>query len=242
MSKDQKRGLSLSSQISISLAAGILFGIFFGEMAGFLSVVADGYIKLLQMTVLPYVYLNQAGELVGLDVEMAHILAEELDVTLEFVPADRLQLWTQLESAYCDVVMSGFAITTPRAATMAFSAPYLHETVAFVVLDHRRSDFATRESILAQTGLRVGIPARAAFQSLAETFLPDTTQIVPMEDISSHFEEWMAEIDALLLSAERGSFWTLLHPAYSVVVPRPNLVEVPVAYPVAEAIRSSPGS
>ena len=38
---------------------------------------------------------------------------------------------------------------------------------------------------------------------------------------------------ALLLSAERGSFWTLLHPAYSVVVPRPNLIEVPVAYPVA---------
>ena len=54
-----------------------------------------------------------------------------------------------------------------------------------------------------------------------------------MEDISNHFEERMAEIDALLLSAERGSFWTLLHPAYSVVVPQPNPVEVPVAYPVA---------
>ncbi len=182
---------------------------------------------------LPYAYFNKAGELVGLDVEMAHILAEELDVTLEFVPADRVRLETQLQSAYCDVVMSGFAITTPRAATIAFSAPYLHETVAFLVLDHRRSDFATRESILAQTGLRVGIPELTSFQSLAESFLPETAQMVPMEDISNHFEERMAEIDALGLSAQRGSFWTLLHPAYSVVVPQPRPVEVPVAYPVA---------
>jgi ABC-type amino acid transport substrate-binding protein len=182
---------------------------------------------------LPYAYFNKAGELVGLDVEMAHILAEELGVTLEFVPADRFRLETQLQSAYCDVVMSGFLITTSRAATMAFSAPYLHETVAFLVPDHRRGDFATRESILAQTGLRIGIPQRASFRPLAESFLPDSAQIIPMEDIATHFEERMAEIDALLLSAERVSFWTLLHPAYSVVVPQPLLVEVPVAYPVA---------
>ena len=43
----------------------------------------------------------------------------------------------------------------------------------------------------------------------------------------------MAEMDALLLPAERGACWTLLHPSYPVVVPQPNLVEVPIAYPVA---------
>ena len=40
-------------------------------------------------------------------------------------------------------------------------------------------------------------------------------------------------MDALLLPAERGACWTLLHPSYPVVVPQPNLVEVPIAYPVA---------
>jgi Na+/H+-dicarboxylate symporter/ABC-type amino acid transport substrate-binding protein len=182
---------------------------------------------------LPYAYFNEAGDLVGLDVEMAYILAEELDVTLEFVPADRRRLATQLQNGYCDVVMSGLVITTARAATMTFSAPYMHATVAFVVADHRRGDFATRESILAQKELRIGIPGSAVFQSVAESFLPDTAQIVPMEDISAQFEEQMAKVDALLLSAERGSFWTLLHPAYSVVVPQPNVIEAPLAYPVA---------
>jgi ABC-type amino acid transport substrate-binding protein len=42
-----------------------------------------------------------------------------------------------------------------------------------------------------------------------------------------------ATMNALVLPAERGSAWTLLHPQYSVVVPEPDLVKVPLAYPVA---------
>jgi hypothetical protein len=39
--------------------------------------------------------------------------------------------------------------------------------------------------------------------------------------------------DALVLTAERGSFLTLLHPAYSVAVPHPLEIRLPLAYPVA---------
>jgi hypothetical protein len=39
-------------------------------------------------------------------------------------------------------------------------------------------------------------------------------------------------LDALMLTAERGSAWTLLHPERAVVVPRPGLVKVPLAYPI----------
>lgn len=107
---------------------------------------------------LPYAYFNRDEELVGLDVEMAHILGHELGVSLEFVPLDRSRLDQQLSTVYCDVIMSGFPVTTPRAAAMTSSAPYLHETLGFLVRDHRRRDFATRDSILAQTSLHIAIP------------------------------------------------------------------------------------
>ena len=42
------------------------------------------------------------------------------------------------------------------------------------------------------------------------------------------------DVQALALPAERGSAWTLMYPAYSVVVPEPGLVKVPLAYPIAE--------
>jgi ABC-type amino acid transport substrate-binding protein len=36
-----------------------------------------------------------------------------------------------------------------------------------------------------------------------------------------------------MFPAERGSAWTLLYPQYSVVVPGPGIVKVPLAYPIA---------
>ncbi len=38
----------------LALLLGIPVGLFFGEMVGFLEIVGDAFIKLLQMTVLPY--------------------------------------------------------------------------------------------------------------------------------------------------------------------------------------------
>jgi len=43
-----------------------------------------------------------------------------------------------------------------------------------------------------------------------------------------------AEVDALLLPAERGSAWTLMFPQYSVVVPGPDPIRVPLAYPIGK--------
>jgi len=43
-----------------------------------------------------------------------------------------------------------------------------------------------------------------------------------------------ARADALLLPAERGSAWTLMFPEYSVVVPGPEPIRVPLAYPIGK--------
>jgi proton glutamate symport protein len=40
-------------------------------------------------------------------------------------------------------------------------------------------------------------------------------------------------VDALVFPAERGSYFTLLHPAFAVAVPHPLTIRFPLAYPVA---------
>ena len=50
--------LGLSAKIVIGLALGILVGLFFGEPAAVLQPIADIYIRLMQMTVLPYLVLT----------------------------------------------------------------------------------------------------------------------------------------------------------------------------------------
>jgi Na+/H+-dicarboxylate symporter len=47
-----------STKILVGLVAGVIVGLFFGEHAGVLKMVADGFVKLLQMSVLPYITLS----------------------------------------------------------------------------------------------------------------------------------------------------------------------------------------
>ena len=55
--------MSFSTQILIGLALGTLTGLFLGERAAAFGWAADGFVKLLQMTVLPYVTVSIVGSL-----------------------------------------------------------------------------------------------------------------------------------------------------------------------------------
>ena len=57
--------------------------------------------------------------------------------------------------------------------------------------------------------------------------------IRPMTDIEGTFKALPVDVAGIVFPAERGSAWTLMYPQYSVVVPEPGLVKVPLAYPVA---------
>src|SRR5206468_4292969 len=53
--------------ILIGLALGVATGLFLGEKAGALQFVAEGYLRLLQMTVLPYVMVSLIRGIGSLD-------------------------------------------------------------------------------------------------------------------------------------------------------------------------------
>jgi len=64
------------------------------------------------------------------------------------------------------------------------------------------------------------------------TMVPQAT-IEPFTDFEATFKAGRSGADAIALPAERGSAWTLMYPAYSVVVPEPGTVKIPLAYPIA---------
>ncbi len=181
---------------------------------------------------LPYVFFNQRGDLVGFDVEMARELARDLGAEPEFVPVSRSILDTRLDAAVCDVVMSGVALTVNRAVHLQFSSSYLDETIAFVVPDHLAASFSEWSSVRAMGPLRVGALRAPYYVQRIRNELPDV-EIVPMDGVNDMFEPHDPPIDAFLLTAERGSAYTLLHPAYSVAVPKPRPFKVPLAYAIA---------
>ncbi|MDH3803622.1 MAG: cation:dicarboxylase symporter family transporter, partial [Deltaproteobacteria bacterium] len=112
---------------------------------------------------LPFTFFNNAGELVGFDVEMAHRLAKELGVSLEFIPFEVDTMAQQLNGGHFDIIMAGVPMYTERLETMSFSDPYLNVTFAFVVKDNRREEFATVEKIMGTRGRGLTFGVRGGY-------------------------------------------------------------------------------
>jgi Na+/H+-dicarboxylate symporter/ABC-type amino acid transport substrate-binding protein len=178
---------------------------------------------------LPFAYFNAHGDLVGLDIEMSHQLARELGVGVEFIPIDRERIREPLVTGACDIIMTGVAATTERALDVRFSRPYLDETVAFVVRDYDRSRFESWDAVRLMGAVRLGVPNVPYYLHKVRELLPEA-QLHILKDLREAFTSTNASLDAVLLPAERGSAWTLLYPAFTVVVPKPGVIKVPLAY------------
>jgi Na+/H+-dicarboxylate symporter/ABC-type amino acid transport substrate-binding protein len=183
---------------------------------------------------LPFVFLNREQKLVGFDVEMAHHLARDLGVKVEFVELEALAALTPLLAAgRIDLAMTGLPVTPERAGEMSFSAPYLDETLGFVVKDHLRDRFSSWANIRELGSFAVKIPNLPYYVDQIRRRAP--TLKLDLVETLNEIENGLrqATLDAVVLPAERGSVLTLLYPKYTVVVPEPDTVKIPLAYPVA---------
>jgi Na+/H+-dicarboxylate symporter/ABC-type amino acid transport substrate-binding protein len=182
---------------------------------------------------LPFAFFNEREDLVGLDVELAHGLARELGVTLEFVPIAREALDRSVNDGACDILMSGVVATTDLASRTLLSVPYLDETLGFLVPDNRRDSFSTWDGIRAMPSLRLAVPAAPYYMDKIRALLPQAT-LVPLTNIRDTLASGAGNADAVALPAERGSAWTLIYPAYSVVVPEPGVYKIPLTFALAK--------
>lgn len=182
---------------------------------------------------LPFSFFNAAGELVGFDVEMAHILASELNVDVEFVPFQYETLADQLNRGEFDIAMSGIGMSISRIEVLNFSDPYLELTFAMVVRDYRSGEFVNLESIRNIKGLTLTLVKDKSFVQKIERLFPGV-EVIELDSNQEFFKRNVGNWDALLTSAEEGSAWTLMYPQYTVVIPKPNIETFPLGYAVAK--------
>ncbi len=73
----EKRGLGLSELVLIGLALGIAVGVFFGEMVGWIKIVGDVFITLLQVTVIPFISVSLITGLRGAEIRQSQTACPE---------------------------------------------------------------------------------------------------------------------------------------------------------------------
>jgi ABC-type amino acid transport substrate-binding protein len=170
---------------------------------------------------LPFSFVNDNGDLVGFDVELMHMLARELKVEIDFIEWDYKTVVEDLNQGKFDIAIGGLIVNPERLVKANFSNPYLNMTTAVVVEDYRRSEFNRWRTIDKNNNTRVGVVGENRAKNVKQ-YLPNT-EIVLLETYSNFFTDNPKKVDALVISAEAGSAWTILYPSYSVVVPEPHL-------------------
>ena len=65
------------------------------------------------------------GSLIGFEVDLAHLIADAMNVKLELIQMSFKDLLPSLEKGEIDVVMSGMTMTVPRNMKYAFVGPYI---------------------------------------------------------------------------------------------------------------------
>lgn len=170
---------------------------------------------------LPFSFMNDRGHLVGFDIELIHILAKELRVNVEFIPWTYEKAIEMLERDKFDLAIGGLIVTPTRLTQVNFSNPYIDLTAAVVVEDYRRHEFKSWREIGKEHHIRLGVVGKNMAKDV-QGYLPNTN-IVLMKSTGEFFKDNPENLDAIITTAEAGSAWTILYPAYSVVVPKPYL-------------------
>lgn len=176
---------------------------------------------------LPFSYVNRDGELVGLDIDMAHELARALDVTIEFVPFTS-DVVAALRDDCFDVAMSGLETTLKRATELPFTSPYMEVRVAIVTRDYDRKRFSKREDFADDTSVKIAVVKDSKASEALARHVECT--IVEVDSERAFFESAEPVADMLLTSAEVGSAWTLIHPSYSVTILPESDIRLPLYY------------
>ena len=148
-------------------------------------------------------------------------LAKELGVGVEFIPFTSETVIKMIDQGQFDVAVGGLVVTPGRLTRLGFSNPYLDLTIAVVVEDHRRQAFKNWRTIDQERNTRLGVVGKITAHDV-KRHLPNT-DIVPMKSIGEFFKDNPDSLDVVVTTAEAGSAWTILYPAYSVVVPEPHL-------------------
>ena len=184
---------------------------------------------------IPFAFLNREGNLVGLDIERAHLLARELGVRAQFIQLQTQDLLSAMATGRCDIIMTGVMATPRREMETLFSRSYMDETLALLVRDHRRQEFASWASARQLGNIRVATVNLPHYVGLVRELLPAAT-LVPVDPDQLNLNQ-QASWDALVMPAERGAVQTLLRPEFSIVVPEPETIKMPLAYPLARRDR-----
>jgi ABC-type amino acid transport substrate-binding protein len=145
----------------------------------------------------PYNAKSRSGELIGLDVELAKMLAGAFGVKAKFVTRPFPELLTALKASEVDIVMSGMAITAERSVDVTFVGPYLL-TGNSILTNSKTLAAIKKAGEINRANLKLATLGNSTSQRFVERVLPEA-QLTTTKDYDTAVAMVLNdEVDALV--------------------------------------------
>ena len=174
----------------------------------------------------PWTYHDEAGELVGYDVEVAQAVAEELGVKVSFAESGWDSLLAGLESGRYDLIVNGVEIDEARQEKFDFSVPYAYNRTAVIV----RGDNEEIQSMEDLEGKQTANTISSTYAAVAQKYGAEVTGV---DDLNQTFELLTSgRIDATLNADVSYHDYMRAHPEADIKIacldPDPTQVAIPM--------------
>jgi len=168
---------------------------------------------------------NKAGELVGLDVDLAKALAEAMDLELVLIERPFSELLSGLSDGDFDLVISSLTITPARNARVAFAGPYMISGATLLTRAELVEELGTIDGLDAPDRTWGALNGSTSEELIREAF--PQAQLVTTDDLPALVSEVEdGTIDGLISDLPYVRFELARHPdAGLAVLPTPFTTE-----------------
>lgn len=179
----------------------------------------------------PFCFFNRHQKLVGFDVSYAYQLAYDLGCEqIEFIPISYGRLGEQLDEGAFDIAMSAISVSEERLKKMCFPNSILEAKIVFVTKDIHRKKIATLQGVKRDPNLKIAVLVNTAYEGIAYEEFPNH-EIILLESYDE-FNQENPPADILIWEEQEAIAWTVAHPDFHVVYPKPNLGKESLGYPI----------
>jgi polar amino acid transport system substrate-binding protein len=118
---------------------------------------------------------DKDGELVGIDIDIAKVIARELDVKLEIKDLIFSRIFKALETGQIDIAIAGLHPTDERKKTADFSQVYYQAIQTIVISKENKDKIVQHEDL---RGKKVGTQKDTIQEDMAKTQIPGAEFVV----------------------------------------------------------------
>ena len=152
----------------------------------------------------PMDYMDENGEWIGFDADLANAFAESLGIEAEFVEIEWDSKIMELDSSAIDCVWNGMTLTDEVTSSMECTDAYLHNAQVVVVPADVAEDYQDVESLSGLTfAVEAGSAGEAEVSALGLDYTPVSAQSDALLEVASGTSD-AAVIDLLMAAAMIG--------------------------------------